>query len=74
MSKLVYSKDYKAIIECLKTACIEADLSQQVRVADKFGKPQFYISKIEFGERRLDVAEMKKFPAIYKKPVDFFLK
>jgi len=29
---------------------------------------------IESGERRLDVAEMKKFAAIYKKPADYFLK
>ncbi len=73
MSKSVYSKDYKEIIERLKTARIEAGLSQQ-EVADKLGKPQSYISKIESGERRLDVAEMKKFSAIYKKPVDHFLK
>ena len=37
MSKSIYSKDYKEIIERLKTARIEADLSQQV-VADKLGK------------------------------------
>lgn len=72
MSKSVYSKEYKNIIERLKTARIEAGLSQQT-VADKLGKPQSYISKIESGERRLDVAEMKKFAAIYKRPVNYFL-
>jgi len=73
MSKSVYSKDYKEIIERLKKARVEADLSQQA-VADKLGKPQSYISKIESGERRLDVAEMKKLAAIYNKPADYFLK
>ena len=73
MSKSVYSKDYKEIIERLKKARVEADLSQQA-VAHKLGKPQSYISKIESGERRLDVAEMKKFAVVYKKPVDYFLK
>ena len=73
MNKSIYSKDYKEIIERLKKARIEADLSQQA-VADKLSKPQSYISKIESGERRLDVAEMKKFAAIYNKPTDFFLK
>lgn len=73
MNRSVYSKDYKGIIDRLKTARIEAGLSQQA-VADKLEKPQSYISKIESGERRLDVAEMKKFTVIYKKPVDFFLK
>lgn len=73
MNKSVHSKDYKEIIERLKKARIEVGLAQQA-VADRFDKPQSYISKIESGERRLDVAEMKKFSAIYKKPVDYFLK
>lgn len=72
MSKSVYSKDYKEIIDRLKRARIEAGLSQQA-VADKLGKPQSYISKIESGERRLDVAEMKKMAKIYKKPTSYFL-
>jgi transcriptional regulator with XRE-family HTH domain len=73
MNKSVYTKDYKEIIERLKTARIEAGLAQQ-EVADKLGKPQSYISKIESGERRLDVAEMKKFAAIYNKPANYFIK
>jgi transcriptional regulator with XRE-family HTH domain len=73
MAKSIYDKDYRAIIERLKKARIDAGLSQQT-VADKLKKPQSYISKIESGERRLDVVELKKFAAIYKKPVDYFLK
>lgn len=72
MSKSVYTKDYKEIIERLKTARVEAGLAQQV-VAMKLGKPQSYISKIESGERRLDVAEIKKFVVIYKKDISFFI-
>ena len=73
MPRAIYTKDHNVIVERLKTARIEANLSQQA-VADKLGKPQSYISKIESGERRLDVAEMKKFAVIYKKPADYFLK
>ena len=73
MNKSVYSKDYKEIIERLKIARIEAGLAQQ-EVADELGKPQSYISKIESGERRLDVAEIKKFAVIYKKDISFFIK
>jgi len=73
MNKSVYTKDYKEIIERLKIARIEAGLAQQV-VANKLGKPQSYISKIESGERRLDVAEIKKFAIIYKKDISFFIK
>ncbi|HOX30291.1 MAG TPA: helix-turn-helix transcriptional regulator [Candidatus Paceibacterota bacterium] len=73
MNKDVYEKEYKEIIQRLKQARVEAGLSQQA-VAGKMGKPQSYISKIESGERRLDVAEMKKFAELYKKAVSFFIK
>ena len=73
VNKSVYSKEYKEIIGRLKKARIEAGLAQQ-KVAERLGKPQSYISKIESGERRLDVAEIKKFAVIYKKDVSFFIK
>ena len=73
MNKSVYTKEYKSIIERLKKGRIEAGLAQQA-VADKLGKPQSYISKIESREIRLDVAEIKKFAVIYKKDVSFFIK
>jgi transcriptional regulator with XRE-family HTH domain len=73
MGKSIYEKDYKEIIGRLKKARLDAGLSQQA-VATKLKKPQSYISKIESGERRLDVAEMKKFAEIYKKPVNHFVK
>lgn len=73
MSKSVYSKDYKEIINRLKEARIEAGLKQQ-EAAAKLGKPQSYISKIESGERRLDVLEIKKLAALYKKDISYFIK
>ena len=73
MSKSIFTKDYREIINRLKQTRIDAGLSQQA-VADKFGKPQSYVSKIESGERRLDVAEVKKFAEIYKKDISYFIK
>ncbi len=72
MSRSIHSDDYKMIIKRLKEARLEVGLSQQ-DVADKLDKPQSYVSKIESGERRLDVAEMKAFAKIYKKPLDYFV-
>ena len=46
----------------------------QKEVADKLGKPQSFISKIESVERRLDVVELKRFIKIYKKPANYFIK
>lgn len=72
MSKSIYTKEYKETIGRLKQARTFARLSQRA-VADKLGKPQSYISKIESGERRLDVVELKKLSEIYKKPVSYFI-
>lgn len=73
MSRSIHSDDYKMIIKRLKEARLEVGLSQQ-DVADKLDKPQSYVSKIESGERRLDVAEIKKFANIYKRDVSHFIK
>ena len=72
MSKSIYSKEYKKTIEKLKRARVEVGLKQE-EVAEKLKKPQSYISKIERGERRLDVTELKQFADIYKKPFSYFL-
>jgi transcriptional regulator with XRE-family HTH domain len=73
MNKSEYRKDYEKIIDRLKQARFDIGFSQQL-AASKLGKPQSYVSKIESGERRLDVAELKKFVEIYKKSVSYFFK
>ena len=72
MSKSIYSKEYKNVIEKLKKARFEAGLKQE-EVAKKLKKPQSYISKIERGERRIDVAELKELAKIYKRDINFFI-
>ncbi len=56
----------------LKTARIEANLTQ-VQVAKKLGHHQSYISKIESGERRIDVVELNRLAKLYGKRVSYFL-
>ena len=73
MSKSIYSKDYRNVIEKLKKARLAARLKQE-DVALKLKRPQSYISKIERGERRLDIAELKELAKIYKKDINFFIK
>ena len=73
MTKSIYTKEYRQVVKHLKQARQEAGL-RQIEVASKLGKPQSYVSKIEQGERRLDVAELKKIADIYKKPLDYFVK
>ena len=72
MSKSIYSKDYRNVIEKLKKARLAARLKQE-DVALKLKRPQSYISKIERGERRLDIAELKELAKIYKKNITYFV-
>jgi len=63
--KTIYSKEYKSLLGKLKRARIKSGLTQ-VEIAKKLGKPQSFISKVERGERRLDIIELKKISNLYK--------
>jgi len=73
MPKSIYSKDYRNVIEKLKKARLDAGLKQS-EVAQKLKKPQSYISKIERGERRVDITELKELAEIYKRDITYFIK
>lgn len=73
MDKAIYTKDHKYIVEQLKKARAEAELDQK-EVAKILGRTQSYVSKIESGQRRIDVVQLKIFAKLYKKDLDFFVK
>ena len=73
MKKTIYDDDYKVFIRQLKKARENAELTQ-VQVAKMLGSTQAYISKVESGQLRVDVTQLKKFASIYKKNINFFLK
>lgn len=73
MSKAIYSKDHKFLVEQLKKARTEAGLDQ-IKTAETLGKTQSYISKIESGQRRIDIVQLKEFARVYKKPLEYFIK
>ncbi|MBI5358572.1 helix-turn-helix transcriptional regulator [Candidatus Amesbacteria bacterium] len=73
MTKTIFSKDHKALIEKLKRAREDNGLDQ-AEVAKMLGKTQSHVSKVEAGQRRIDIVALKEFARIYKKPVDYFLK
>jgi len=73
MTKAIFSKDHKYTIEQLKKARIEAGLDQ-ADVAKLLGRTQPHISKIEAGQRRLDITQLKEFAKIYKKDINYFIK
>lgn len=73
MEKAIYSDDHKYLVERLKRAREEAGLDQTT-VAKLLGRTQSYISKVESGQRQIDIVELKQFARIYKKNLDFFLR
>jgi len=73
VNKTIYTKDHKYLIEQLKKARLEAEFDQE-EVANLLGMTQSYVSKIESGQRRIDVIQLKELSKIYKKPITYFLK
>lgn len=73
MPRAIYKEEHQKIVERLKEARLSAGLGQ-VEVAEKLGRTQSYVSKIESGQRRFDVLQLKEFAKVYKKDLGFFLK
>ncbi|MDD4477317.1 MAG: helix-turn-helix transcriptional regulator [Patescibacteria group bacterium] len=73
MPKTIRTSEYKQVVERLKQARLDVGLTQK-EVSDKIKKPQSYVSKVEAGEQRLDILELKLFAKLYSKSLDYFIK
>ena len=73
MDKTIYSKGHRALITKIIKARKEIGLRQE-DAAKLLGRTQSYMSKIEAGQRRVDIIQLKEFAKIYKKDLDFFIK
>lgn len=72
MPRDIYHDDHRKIVDRLKNARINTGLTQ-IEVAKKLGRTQSYVSKIESGQRRFDVLQLKEFSKIYNKSLDYFI-
>jgi len=72
MKKTLYSRRYKELISSLKTARLECGMSQ-VQAAKALNTTQSHISKVEAGQRRLDVIQLEEFAKLYNKPLAYFV-
>ena len=61
------------MVKQLTAARKQAKLKQK-DVARRLDRTQSYVSKIEAGQRRIDVVQLKELAEIYKKKIDFFIK
>ncbi|MFA5947839.1 MAG: helix-turn-helix transcriptional regulator [Candidatus Gracilibacteria bacterium] len=73
MRKTIFTEDHKYLVEKLKKARLENGFDQK-QVADLLKKTQSFISKIESGQRRVDIIQLREFSEIYKKPLSYFIK
>jgi transcriptional regulator with XRE-family HTH domain len=56
LTKSTHTPEYQRLVELLVETRRAAQLTQQ-QVADRLGKPQSYVAKVEGAERRIDVLE-----------------
>lgn len=73
MKKSRHSKKYADVLHVLRETRKEAGITQ-VEVAQKFGAHASFISKVESGERRIDVVELAEFCRHYGISLRDFLK
>ena len=73
MVDTIRSREYADFVGKLRKARHQADL-RQIDVAKKLKRTQSYVSRVEMGEQRLDILELKKFADLYKKDLNYFIK
>lgn len=72
MSKPIHSAQAKRLRELLVEYRAKAGLTQ-TELADKLARAQTFVSKIEKGERRIDVTELiEMLAAMRADPMEFF--
>jgi transcriptional regulator with XRE-family HTH domain len=73
MVKTIFSEEHKHIVAQLKKARLQAGLNQK-DVAELLKVNQSFVSKIESGQYRIDIVQLKQFAQIYKKTLNYFIK
>jgi transcriptional regulator with XRE-family HTH domain len=56
MTRSVFLQSYGVLTQCLVEARAGAGVTQ-IELAERLGRPQSFVSKVEGGDRRLDVIE-----------------
>lgn len=72
MLKATFSPEYEAFLDLLKMGRLEKGLTQ-VDLAKRLGITQSVVSKVERGERRLDVIELRKWCRALETPLADFV-
>lgn len=73
MPKSRHTDRYERLLSALRQCRLDAELTQ-TQVAKHFGAHASFVSKVESGERRLDVVELADFCRLYGVRLASFLK
>jgi transcriptional regulator with XRE-family HTH domain len=58
-TKSLYKQENEALVALIRQIRVEAGLTQ-VELADALRRPQSFVSKVERGERRLDLLQLRE--------------
>jgi transcriptional regulator with XRE-family HTH domain len=64
MEKTIYSREYAVVLRLLRAAREQAGITQ-VDLAKKLKQTQSFVSKIERGDRRLDIVQLRTFCKVF---------
>lgn len=64
MAKSRHTPQYERLLKALREARRKAGITQ-VEAAQRLGRPQSFVAKIENGERRVDVVELAQICRVY---------
>jgi transcriptional regulator with XRE-family HTH domain len=64
MEKTIYTREYSVVIRLLKEARLSAGVTQ-VELAQALGLTQSQVSKIERGDGRLDILQLRSICGVY---------
>jgi transcriptional regulator with XRE-family HTH domain len=68
----VHSPEYRAFLVKLRAARRERGMTQ-AEVAKALGLGQHQVSRMETGERMVNVVELRRFATLYRKRLDYFV-
>lgn len=70
--KPIYSRDHEKLCGLIRRLREEKEITQAA-LAERLGVPQSFVSKIETGERRLDVLELREVCTALQIPLKRFI-
>ena len=70
-SKSIFTAEHRELVKKLLEARVAAKLTQ-VEVAKKLRRPQSFVAKMESGDRRLDIIELRRMAKLYWQSLSYF--